>query len=271
MRYFRIGEFAKYCGTSVPFLKYYDKEGLISPIYKDDRGYRYYGDYQMVHFSELYKLTRMGFPVKEAKTLHRFASCAQLKESLSRRRVLLAQEVREQQFALAYLDKLNTAVGYTEQADSWFIEPMAEAWFCIPHAVSAAGNSGAWWKIAQVIPEIWHRTEWTFPDEPDWSDLSSHQIWGTLIWDREQAHSDRFEVLAEVPPSRCFVHYHSVAARYEESAPQFSDHVWNCKDSLDILKAHSLTPRGDLYQQRLFVTHEDGGPLVHIETRIPLK
>lgn len=270
MNYFRIGEFAKFCGTSVPFLKYYDKEGLISPIYKDDNGYRYYGDYQMVHFSELYKLSRMGFSTREAKQLHCAATVAEVQESLSHRKEALTEELCEQQLALTYLDQLLSAIRLSVRPDSWFIEPMEEAWFCSPMPAPATGNSGAWWKIAHVLPEIWHRTSWSPEEELTEAELVRHQLWGTLITDPELAHSDRFQILAPVSSSRCFVHYHSVSAQYEESSPNFSNHVWNCKASLEIMKAHNLTPRGDLYQQRLFVSHEESGPLVHILTRIPL-
>lgn len=40
----KIGEFAKVCGISVSALRYYDEQGLISPVYTDRfTGYRYYG------------------------------------------------------------------------------------------------------------------------------------------------------------------------------------------------------------------------------------
>lgn len=271
MRYFRIGEFAKFCGVTVPFLKFYDKEGLISPIWKDDAGYRYYGDYQMVHFAELYRLSRMGFSTKDAKKLHSEASIDQLRDSLSERRESLIQEIRDQQIALSQLEKLLSAAQYTTRTDSWSIEPMDDAWFCYQRTAPAAGTAGAWWKTAHMLPEIWHRTEWLAPSNPIQGDPPSRQIWGNLITDRELAHSEHFRITAEIPASRCFVHYHSIAAEFEESSPEFDNHIWSCKESLSVLKAHNFTPRGDIYQQRLFVTHEENGLLVHIQTRIPLK
>lgn len=193
-------------------------------------------------------------------------------ESFVRRRELLKQEIYERQLALSYLEELQSAVKNTMRPDSWFIEPMEKAWFCCPLSVQAEGSSDAWWKISCTMPEIWHCTQWVSSEDLIRGGEPRSQIWGTLLTDEALVHSEQFEVLAEIPPSRCFVHYHSILTQCEESSPpRFSEQIWNGHESLDILREHNLTPRGDLYQQRLFLTHEEEGTLVHILTRIPLK
>ena len=63
-----IGEYAKMVGVSPEYLKFYDKKNLIKPIWKDDRAYRYYADFQIIHFIELQQLNNMGISLEDAKT-----------------------------------------------------------------------------------------------------------------------------------------------------------------------------------------------------------
>lgn len=267
MEYFRIGEFAKRCGTTVEFLKFYDREGLISPVWKDESGYRYYADYQMVHFAELYKLSRMGFSTEEAKQVHSTCSLQELEDCLMQRRVGLAAEIADQQTALTYLDDLLTTINHLRQKDCWFIELMPDSYFCVHSIAHTQDSAKPWWKDGFELPEVWQRADWIDAGNRD----TVTRKWGTLLYDREQAADKRFESVTLIPAGRCFLYWYSVPAEYDKNTPRLSDNVWNLKEPLSILRAHNLEPRGDFYQRRMFVTHEENGSLVHILTRIPLK
>lgn len=39
---YRIGEFSKITGLTTQTLRYYDREKILSPSYKEENGYRYY-------------------------------------------------------------------------------------------------------------------------------------------------------------------------------------------------------------------------------------
>ncbi|WDV46513.1 MerR family transcriptional regulator [Clostridiaceae bacterium M8S5] len=68
-KYLIIGELAEMLNASTSSIRYYEKEGLISPCNIDDNGYRLYG------YDELYKLEnillfrKLGIPLKQIKNI----------------------------------------------------------------------------------------------------------------------------------------------------------------------------------------------------------
>lgn len=65
IKYFSTGEFAKLCKVNKQTLIYYDQIGLLSPITKDEKGYRSYSVAQYDFFSVIELLKEMGMSLKE--------------------------------------------------------------------------------------------------------------------------------------------------------------------------------------------------------------
>lgn len=74
---YTIGETAKICNLSTQQLRYYDKQGILSPSYRDRKtGYRYYTENQFPVLVFLYDLKRIGLSNDSIRSLmeHRDAS-----------------------------------------------------------------------------------------------------------------------------------------------------------------------------------------------------
>lgn len=65
VKYFSTGEFAKLCKVNKQTLIYYDQIGLLSPIFKDEKGYRFYTVAQYDFFTVITLLKEMGMSLKE--------------------------------------------------------------------------------------------------------------------------------------------------------------------------------------------------------------
>lgn len=65
IKYFSTGEFAKLCKVNKQTLIYYDQIGLLSPIMKDEKGYRSYSIGQYDFFSVIELLKVMGMSLKD--------------------------------------------------------------------------------------------------------------------------------------------------------------------------------------------------------------
>ncbi|KYG89682.1 MULTISPECIES: MerR family transcriptional regulator [Metasolibacillus] len=65
VKYFTTGEFAKICKVNKQTLIYYDQIGLLSPVLKDDKGYRYYSIAQYDFFSVIELLKTLGMSLKD--------------------------------------------------------------------------------------------------------------------------------------------------------------------------------------------------------------
>ena len=66
----KIGELSNISGISIQTIRYYESEGLISPIEVDRwTNYRYYDERSIERLSEITYLKDLGFSLKEIKGL----------------------------------------------------------------------------------------------------------------------------------------------------------------------------------------------------------
>lgn len=67
---FKIGDFSKMSKVTIKALRYYEKEGLINPIYIDkSNGYRYYESIQLLEISRIVSLKQIGLSIDEIKRI----------------------------------------------------------------------------------------------------------------------------------------------------------------------------------------------------------
>lgn len=62
-----IGEMARLFEISIDTLRYYDKEGLLSPSRRDGNGYRYYGIHDISRLIAILFLRKIDVPMKEIR------------------------------------------------------------------------------------------------------------------------------------------------------------------------------------------------------------
>ena len=69
--YFRIGELSKICDVTVKTIRFYEKAGLLKPIYVDKfTGYRYYDKTSCTRLLEIIMFKELGFSLKEIKKIN---------------------------------------------------------------------------------------------------------------------------------------------------------------------------------------------------------
>ncbi|MDD6879126.1 MAG: MerR family transcriptional regulator [bacterium] len=67
---FKIGDFSKMSKVTIKALRYYEKEGLIKPIYiENSNGYRYYESNQLLDISRIISLKQVGLSIDEIKRI----------------------------------------------------------------------------------------------------------------------------------------------------------------------------------------------------------
>lgn len=66
-KYFTTGEFAKLCKVNKQTLFYYDQIGILSPVWKNEKGYRYYSLQQVELFTVIHLLKDLGMSLEEIK------------------------------------------------------------------------------------------------------------------------------------------------------------------------------------------------------------
>lgn len=67
---YKIGDFSNMSKTTIKTLRYYEKEGLLKPVYLDlNTGYRYYETSQLVELSKIVHLRQAGLSIKDIKNI----------------------------------------------------------------------------------------------------------------------------------------------------------------------------------------------------------
>ncbi|TKB51319.1 Zn(2+)-responsive transcriptional regulator [Ferrimonas sediminicola] len=66
---YRIGELATACEVTADTLRFYEKNGLLSPSSRSDKGYRLYTDEDARHLKFILRAKAMGFSLTEISEL----------------------------------------------------------------------------------------------------------------------------------------------------------------------------------------------------------
>ncbi len=282
IKYWRIGDFSKKIGVSSEFLKYYDKQNLIKPIWKDEMSYRYYADFQTVHLNEYYRLSRIGLSLNESKRLIQTGSLDDFLEAYTEKTGCLQEQLETLTEDVDYARSFSSALKKIKHHIGWTIEYLPDYLF-----VSYQQDSGA-----QPHPRqdeslkkslVCQRVIVTTDDEMQpfsycLKEGAFQRSWGFL-----EAAGKSFEVGNSntkttnsgrmiqqfVKGGRFFLLCHAIPAVYD-SEGKLADLVWNFAEPLEILKKHDFSIRGDLYQERLCVCHEEDGDYLLARTLIPL-
>lgn len=258
MEAFRIGEFAQKNGVSVQLLKYYDQHGILRPAWKDETG-RYYMDYQSIHLMEYRYLSRTGLSLQEAKALREDGSLADWHTHLSHSRTAIENEIAERQRLLQFIDEMQDYLGEILRKESWRIEPWEGGWF-MPKDYS---KMYPWWKDGQSTPQTWKRVILGDPPEID----SAKELWGTLL---PNSFPQDLTGMDAVQGGLCFVYAHTLRQYNVSDMARLSNPAVDFSEPLKLMSDNCLKPRGDLYQRRICITHEESEVQMQVVTRIPL-
>ena len=99
----QIGQMAKKLGVKTDTLRFYEKNGLLTPSTRSETGYRYYsqGDFQRAMF--ILRCKRVGFTLSDIKELLSIRidksshSCEQVKNRTTAKRVEVEERIAELQ------------------------------------------------------------------------------------------------------------------------------------------------------------------------------
>jgi DNA-binding transcriptional MerR regulator len=98
-----IKEFADFTGLSEPTLRYYDKIGLLSPEFRGENRYRYYGPMQTITVEFIKVLIRVGIPLSKIKEINRNKTPQGVAALLSQQENKLDEHLYELQKAYSIL------------------------------------------------------------------------------------------------------------------------------------------------------------------------
>lgn len=91
-----IGQMAKLNHISEQTLRLYDREGLLSPLYRDEKnGYRYYDIRQSAQLDTIQYMKALGMPLKEIKTHMKKWDMGRVKQLLRENRDAIDERIRE--------------------------------------------------------------------------------------------------------------------------------------------------------------------------------
>lgn len=129
MKWYSIGEFAAKTGVTPDFIKYYEKNGLLTPKVSDT-GYRSYTAVRVSNVSECIKLKNMGFSAKEINQLLKETDFQATVKLLTSRRKDVEAQIRYLQGVLDYTDEIETQLNAYGR-NAWHIDWFEDFYFLI--------------------------------------------------------------------------------------------------------------------------------------------
>jgi DNA-binding transcriptional MerR regulator len=108
-----IGAIARQAGVSVRAIRFYEREGLIGPPARTQKGYRLYSDEEVRQLQFIKKAQLLGFSLKEIEeilALHRQnkVACRHVEQALHKKLETIEQKVRDLRALEASLKRLAT-------------------------------------------------------------------------------------------------------------------------------------------------------------------
>ena len=99
-----ISQFAELCGTTRQTLQYYDKIGLLHPLYIGEQGYRYYDPVQRYDFQLISTLKQSGCSLDEINEIMKRNGDEQVLQILADKRQQLTKEAKKVAMFRTFLD-----------------------------------------------------------------------------------------------------------------------------------------------------------------------
>ena len=95
-----IGAIARQAGVSVRAIRFYEREGLIGPPARTQKGYRFYSDDEVRQLQFIKKAKLLGFSLKEIQiilALHREkkVACSHVERALEKKLEAIRERVKE--------------------------------------------------------------------------------------------------------------------------------------------------------------------------------
>ena len=101
---YKIGDFSSMSKTTIKTLRYYEKEGLLTPVYIDQTtGYRYYESSQLIDISKIISLRQIGLSIKEIKKV---LDGYDMKEILNNRKNEIEKNIKNYNIELSKINYL---------------------------------------------------------------------------------------------------------------------------------------------------------------------
>lgn len=100
-KYYTSGEFAKKANITIRTIRYYDKQGILSPTFRNNSGYRFYSDEDFIKLQKILTLKYLGFSLEEIRTMTLYDSTEEIEESLE----LQIQLVKKRKEHLELMEK----------------------------------------------------------------------------------------------------------------------------------------------------------------------
>lgn len=112
-KYFTTGEFANLCNVKKKTLFHYDEIGLLSPEFRNEKGYRFYTFQQYGVYTVIELLKTLGMPLKEIKSFLQDKTPDELNSLLARK----SKELEKKRIELSRVQKIiDTKISQIELA-----------------------------------------------------------------------------------------------------------------------------------------------------------
>lgn len=250
----RIGEFAKRNGVSLDFIRFYEAEGILTPVVDERNHYHYYDFSQSETVFKIKYYRRLGFSVKETeRLLHSTSEQEQLELYLHMADE--QQRIAEQAESSAqHLRQLADML--SKENETWYVSQMPAFWF-LPHTengiyISDANLQEQLARWEELIPYIFDLVHFSLDE-----DGSVKTVRHGRGIDEDAA--ARLSV-PTAPPAVCFPKKRCLEYYFcrtvTNNAVNSEMNIESISPALEVLRSLNLKPDGDIFLRILSMLPE---------------
>lgn len=133
MKQFTTGEFAKLAGVTIRTLRYYDKQGLLTPSHHTEAGFRLYSESDFPKLQQILTLKFIGLSLTEIKQLLT-SDTYEIEKLLVKQKLIMNEKIAQSQTILSAIQEAQKTITKTKRLN-W------EQFASIIKAVSMSNNT----------------------------------------------------------------------------------------------------------------------------------
>ena len=121
MKGYKIGEISHIYGLSNDAIRYYERQGIITPKRDDESGYRYYDTWDVNFLVDCLRYRSYGFNLKDVEQMIRFDNLQDVEQRCKARENELLKSINEQSIVLRQLSKMRLSIASIKSCVGEFV------------------------------------------------------------------------------------------------------------------------------------------------------
>ena len=114
---YRIKDVAKLLGMTTEGVRFFERQGVVTPQRNAGNNYRFYDRVQVIDLEQIQKYQKLGFTLKESENLLKSSKRDEISNALTAQKKKLIEEQKDLQRKILATDEMIKSIEYLKKSD----------------------------------------------------------------------------------------------------------------------------------------------------------